>query len=110
MKPNLAVSANVGYAVFDPGTASSEPNTTWGARLEYKPDAAPVSVYAAYEGQAVSVPSFVSGPPAPYTAETVLQHTFYIGLRVPLGKTTVQDLDDRVGLVDMNPIFGDLPR
>jgi hypothetical protein len=106
--PNLALSANIGQAVAYPGTPSSEPDTTWGGRVEYKPDGAPVTLYAAYQGQAVNVPSYLSG--SSFVAETVFQNTFYLGLRVPLGPTTVQELDKSVGLVDMNPIFGDLPR
>jgi hypothetical protein len=101
INPNLFVSASLGADRSTwPGAAQNE--LSWGARVEFKPDASPVSFYVAYQGWGWST----DYPTRPAT-DTGVEHEILVGLRVPFGVNTLQDMQTRVGLSDMNAIFGD---
>ena len=98
--PNLVVSANVRGSYLTE-TGHTSPELAWGARLEYKPEGSPVSLYAQYQGWGWQ-DNYKSGETG-----KAIEGAILVGLRVPFGQTTVQDLDKTVGLVDMNSLFGD---
>lgn len=107
--PNLVVSANVGVSQNtwegDWGT-DSENRLTWGARVEKKFDDTPMSAYLAYQGKVWN--GDYSEDPYTWTGS---EHAVFAGLRVAFGDggATLRDLDRSVGLLDLNPVYGDLP-
>ena len=105
--PNVSLSGFAGYdhATGNNGTAWAQNDFNWGARLEVKPSAAPLTVYVAYQG-------FGSG--GAYSGNDTYneaQQTLSFGVRVPLGggAGTLKALDQAVGLSDMNPWYGETP-
>lgn len=106
LDPNLSVSANLGVDAFssdeDGGTTGT--GVTWGARLEYKPDSMPFTGYIAYQGWART------GEDNDPEDWTVAEHALVVGMRIPFGadgETTLRAMDDKVGLFDMNPLYGE---
>ncbi|MDR3471276.1 MAG: hypothetical protein P4M09_06260 [Devosia sp.] len=99
--PNLMLSGNIGVdrLSYDSGTEGAE--LSWGAKVEFKPDMSPVSFYLSYEGFGWDD----TRDGAAY--EHAVEHTFLAGIRIPFGTDSLQNLQNRVGLSDMNPIFGD---
>lgn len=101
--PNVSLS---GFAGFDHSDATwTEDDLNWGARLEIKPSAAPLTVYVAYEGWGSRGSD--SGD-VWNSAEQLVS----FGVRLPLGGGvgTLKALDQAVGLSDMNPWYGEMPR
>jgi len=102
---NFSVSGNLGvsHSTSDDSGGLTYDAATWGARLDYKPDGMPLTVFVAYQGWSWSgsdeYPSDWSGT----------EHAVVAGLRIPFGAdgaTTLRAQDDEVGLYDMNPIYG----
>ena len=77
----------------------------WGVRVERKHDVAPFSGYLAYQGRYWTggnnlYPNFPD-------SSSGSQHAVVVGIRALLNAATLQELDDSVGLTDMNQMFGD---
>jgi hypothetical protein len=110
--PNFVLSANAGVEHWmDDYYDESGNQFTWGLRLEKKIDGTPASVYVAYQGWAWSGSGY---DPDYYVNHSFdeTEHAILAGIRFAFGddgSSTLQDLNNAVGLVDMNPIFGDLP-
>lgn len=113
--PNLSVSVNAGIDSYNhwessPGYSFEETQfrTSWGARIEKRFEGTQLSAYLAYQGRSWSGESTNNGQP--HNAWTNSQHALLAGLRFALGgdgSETLQDLDNAVGLVDLNPVYGD---
>lgn len=101
VNPNLMVSGNIGGDHFTVNTGYDGLEVSFGGKLEFKPDTSPVSLYVAYEGYAWAE----THDGAAY--DHGLDHTIFAGIRIPLGTDSLQTLQNRVGLSDMNPMFGD---
>jgi hypothetical protein len=104
--PNFVLSGNLGYDAWsdksDGGTTINSP--IWGARLEYKPDSMPVSGFLAYAGRSWSGSN--QGP----GRWSIAENAVLVGIRVLFdsnGRTTLRQIEDSVGLSDMNPSYGD---
>jgi len=103
--PDLRISANAGIsrATGDEGVWE-EITLSWGARVEKKFEGTPFSLFAAYQGwgweSAGSVDDWQWNGGV---------HTVKIGARFAFGEgaNTLRELDDTVGLRDMNHIYGD---
>lgn len=107
--PNLVVSVNVGADSWS-GDYGDETGSqvTWGLRLEKKIDGTPASVYVAYQGWAWGGSGM---DPGLYQWDESA-NAILVGLRFAFGDDgsgTLKDLNSAVGLVDMNPVYGDLP-
>ena len=78
---------------------------TWGARIEKKFEGMPFSVFAAYQGWSWDGSNDTSWE------WSGTSHAILVGLRFAFGDgtETLQDLDNTVGLRDMNSEYGDLP-
>jgi hypothetical protein len=100
--PNFFVSANIGADNWTESSGDASPEMTWGAKIEFKPAQSPVSMYAAYEGYGFK--STYHDTPA---YDKGVDNVFFVGLRVPLGVGTLQQLQRSVGLADLNPMYGD---
>jgi len=104
LTPNLSISGNAGVSSYSDDTdgGTSETGVTWGARLEYKPEDWPVTVFAAYQGWGWSGSD-------DYADWDGTEHALVVGLRLPFageGDATLRSLDDTVGLFDMNEMYG----
>ncbi len=100
---NLFVSANVGTDKWTQNNGDASTETTWGAKLEFKPETSPLSFFAAYEGFHFNS---TYGASADYDRGS--DHIFLVGIRLPFGAGSLQDLQRNVGLADLNPLFGDV--
>jgi hypothetical protein len=103
LNPDFAISGNLGFDRQANDEAAW--NTfSWGARIEHKLHDAPISVFAFYEGHSPN-----GSQPDDVTWKETSQNIMG-GLRFTFGKSTLRDLNEAVGLVDMNPLYGDIPR
>ena len=105
--PNLALSGWIGGDTYTQNYAFGR-GARIGARLEYKPDNLPFSVYVSYQADGVW-DTFPNGKFHGQTA-TEGEQIAMVGIRIPFGTATVQDLQNSTGLVDMNPNYGELPQ
>jgi hypothetical protein len=101
--PNFVLSANIGADNWTQSNGDTSPEMSWGAKIEFKPDGSPISFFAAYQG--FGFRSNYNGQ-TDYDAGT--DHMFFIGARIPLGASTLQDTQRAAGLSDLNPSYGDL--
>lgn len=101
--PGLALSANFGADHYSDDTWGGLSGTglNWGTRVEYKFASMPVSTYVAYQGWHWSTSDHY--PDSWHGTE----HTFIVGLRVLFGGKTLREIDQHVGLTDMNAIYGE---
>jgi len=100
--PNFFVSANIGADKWTENTGDTSPETTWGAKVEFKPDVSPVSFFAAYEAY-----DFKSTYHDTSAYDQGVDSLFFAGLRIPFGVGSLQQMQHAVGLADLNPMFGD---
>ena len=105
--PNLVLTGLLG---FDQRTYTSSGgptinNTSWGARLEYKPDDGPASFFVAYRGRYytgdTNFPSTFNGV---YHQVTGGVRFFYDSNN----QTSLRQMANSVGLIDMNGLYGEL--
>ena len=101
--PNFFLSANIGTDRWSLSKGDSSTEMTGGAKLEFRPDMSPVSFFVAYEGFGFRSDYGTTSNYQKGTDQIVLA-----GIRVPIGVTSLQDLQRDVGLADLNPMFGDL--
>jgi hypothetical protein len=102
--PNVALTGILGYdheVSADGGYANDE--LDWGARLEFKKDTLPFSLYVSYQGFRLT------GGYDPSSTYQAIGHRVLGGIRIPFGSGSLQDLDRTAGLGDLNPIYGDIP-
>lgn len=98
--PNLMIAGRL-EGVYTTATTFSSPELTTTGRIEYKPAGSPVSYYL--QATAFSWDDNNNFGPTGRGLEGIVN----VGLRVPIGDTTtLQDLVSKVGLVDMNPLYG----
>lgn len=106
--PDLAVSVNAGIGRWaGQEYDESEIDLTWGARIEKHMEGMPFVLYVGYQGWA-----YTGGPGVEPDYEwSGVTHGVYAGIRFPFGEGagTLRDLSGNVGLIDMNPGYGDLP-
>jgi hypothetical protein len=100
--PNLALSGNFGVDRHTEDFFDLHVNKiNWGARLEYKLPNLPISTYVAYQGWHWSgsdgIPDHWHGT----------ENTIVAGLRILFGGDTLRENARNVGLLDMNPIYGE---
>ena len=107
LTPNFTVSGWAGVNGFVNSDSTSGGGRI-GSRIEFKPDGWPVSFFATDQLRATRV-SYSGGAPAGLT-QTAIENTAMVGIRVPFGASTLQELDAADGLVDMNPNYGELPQ
>jgi hypothetical protein len=74
---------------------------SWGAKIEFSPPRMPVAFYVGYEGW-----HWGAGFDTGYDDNYAWEHAVRIGLRFMVGAPTLRDLDEAVGLIDENPIYG----
>jgi len=103
--PNFRLSGNLGYDASSDNSAggTAVDTTRWGARLEYKPDSMPVSGFLAYAG------SSFNGSNHNPDRWNGTENAVVAGIRILFdsnGKATLRQLDDSVGLTDMNHSYG----
>ena len=103
LTPNFVVSANIGGDNWTQSNGDSSPELSWGARVEFKPDASPVSFFVAYQGL-----GFRSNYHDQSAYDQGAIGEVLAGIKVPFGATTLQDTQRAAGLADLNPSFGDL--
>jgi hypothetical protein len=103
---NLAITGHAGwdrwYETNDAPDNDVENTLTLGARAELKIGATPMSIYGGY---AFDRAVFVNGDD-PFAAVT-RSHMVYAGVRMLLGRDTLEALDNAVPFADWNPIYGD---
>jgi hypothetical protein len=100
--PNLALSGNFGADRYDESDDDYRTNQiNWGARLEYKLPNLPVSTYLAYEGW------HWSGSDDNPDRWRGTENTVVAGLRILFGGDTLRENARNVGLLDMNPTYGE---
>jgi hypothetical protein len=99
--PNFAVSGGVEADWWrdDSDGGTNYDTVSWMARVEHKLGDAPVSAYLAYFGNSWS------GSDDDFDGNGT-GHSIVVGLRFLLGAQSVEELDGRVGLTDMNPGYG----
>jgi hypothetical protein len=99
--PDFALTGGVGFS-RENADGYVDDDTRWTVRLEKKFASLPMTAYIQYQGLHWNGrddnPDSWSG-----TSQAVM-----IGLRFTAGRQTLRDLDQAVGLVDMNPEFGDV--
>lgn len=100
--PNFFVSANVGADNWTETSGDASPEISWGAKIEFKPATSPVSFFAAYQGY-----GFKSTYHDTSAYDQGVDNVFFAGLRIPLGVGSLQQMQNAVGLADLNPMFGD---
>lgn len=93
--PNIALSANVGGALFRIEGGPAGNLLTWGTRAELQLAGTPLYFLAAYQG------AF-----GRYPTSTVTEHTFRVGLGLNVGSLDLQTRDRIVGLADYNCMYG----
>ncbi|MAZ16933.1 MAG: hypothetical protein CL535_11465 [Ahrensia sp.] len=101
---NLALSASLGAAKqsYDfIGGPLEVRYINWGLRAEIKHDTVPASAYFAYRGISSKVSSAIGDGSA-------VDHRFVVGLRFFFNQSTLREINRGIGLVDMNPAYGDL--
>jgi hypothetical protein len=101
--PNLKVSASAGVSKeYEDSRDRDVMLVKWGAKLETKLEDSPISLFAAYEGQSWDGTDAVDGD---WDGST---HAIKVGARFAFGDgtSTLQDLDNNVGLKDMNHVYG----
>jgi len=103
---NLAITGHAGwdrwYETDDGDDNDRETTLTVGARAELKIGATPMSIYGGYTfDRAVYL-----GGDEPFVNVT-RSHMVYAGIRMLLGRDTLQALDNAVPFADWNPIYGD---
>lgn len=103
---NLAITGHAGwdrwYETDDAPDNDAENTLTLGARAELKIGATPMSIYGGYTFDRAL---FVNGED-PFTRVT-RSHMVYAGVRMLLGRDTLEALDNAVPFADWNPIYGD---
>ena len=103
---NLAITGHAGwdrwYETNDAPDNDVENTLTLGARAELKIGATPMSIYGGY---AFDRAVLVDGND-PVTTVT-RSHMAYVGIRMLLGRDTLEALDNAVPFADWNPIYGD---
>jgi hypothetical protein len=102
--PNLAVSVNGGIDLSSDNTGSGTTTFTWGARIEHKLASLPISGYLAYQGWC-----WDGSDPGGAATWNGTSHAFIAGVRFTFNQPTLRALNQAVGLVDMNSVYGDLP-
>ena len=107
LTPNFTVSGWGGLSAYTDNYGTGKGGRI-GGRIEFKPDGSPVSLYASYQGRG-SWDTITGGPRAGQT-ESLAENTVMVGLRVPFGASSLQDLDRSAGLVDMNTNYGEFPQ
>jgi hypothetical protein len=99
--PDFAFSGGVGFS-RESANGYTDDDWRWTARLEKKFADLPFTAYLQYQGLhwngSNDEPDSWSGT----------SHAFMVGFRFTVGRPTLRDLDQAVGLVDMNPEFGDV--
>jgi hypothetical protein len=98
--PDFALTGGVAFSRENAGSYQDD-DLRWTARLEKKFANLPISAYLQYQGM------HWNGGDDPNTWSGTSQ-AFLVGLRFSVGGPTLRDLDRAVGLVDMNPEFGDV--
>lgn len=102
--PNIFLSANIGADRWTTINGDASRELSWGGKLEFKmDDASATSFFVAYQGFAFHSTYGLSS-----NFERGLDHLVFVGFRVALGADSLQDLQRRVGLADLNPMYGDL--
>jgi len=107
--PNLVFTGALGYDHASLSSAGSDnwagDEMNWLARLEFKKMDAPASFYVVYQGWA-----WTGSYPAYSNTFNGTQQEVLAGVRVPFGGGgSIQNLDQQVGLTDMDPMYGDIP-
>jgi hypothetical protein len=102
--PNVALTGILGYDhEVSSGDGYANDELDWGARLEFKKDTLPFSLYVSYQGFRLT------GGYNPSDRYEAIGHRVLGGIRIPFGSGTLQELDRTAGLGDLNPIYGDIP-
>ena len=99
--PNFSIGANVGVDFYNDTTPWFRRTLSWGAKIEFSPQALPIAFYAGYEGW-----HWGAGFDTDFDDLYGWEHNFRIGLRFMVGAETLRELDEAVGLIDENPIYG----
>lgn len=101
--PDFSIGGNAGFDWWsdnsDGGTSGS--TFSWGARIEHKLASLPISGYIAYQGWCWNG----SDGDAAWKGTS---YSVVAGVRLAFGQDTLRGLDQAVGLVDANPVYGDL--
>lgn len=95
--PNLALSANVGAALFRIDGGPAGHMFTWGTKADFQIGTTPLYFTASYQG------AIGRYPPSPVN---VTEHTFRVGLGLNIGAPDIQTRDRLVGLADFNCLYG----
>lgn len=104
--PNLKISGGAGVdsATYEnSGGEAEERSANWSLGIEKKFEDMPFSLFAVYQGTALD------GSDNVFSEWRGTSHAFKVGARFAFGEgtETLQDLDNTVGLKDMNPVYGD---
>lgn len=94
---NLMFAGEGGYSWVNGAAGQSADVLRWGARLEYKAQAAPVSAFVSYQGY-----NWDQGPTLDGTIHSLTVGLSFIGR----GESLAQRYRGAAGLDDRNPIFG----
>lgn len=107
VNPDFAITGHVGfdrwYETADEDEMNYSRALTYGARVELGLGQTPLSVYAGYMARRETELSF-DFPDEAYHLRT---RTVYVGVRMLLGRDSLQEMGDAVGFADLNPIYGD---
>ena len=99
--PNFSIGANVGVDFYNDTMPWFRRTLSWGAKIEFSPQALPIAFYAGYEGW-----HWGAGFDTDFDDLYGWEHNFRVGLRFMVGADTLRELDEAVGLIDENPIYG----
>lgn len=100
VNPDLMLSGNIGASTETENDEDNYSALSWGLKAEFKPQGSPVSFYGAYQGI-----RYADDSSSDYTS---VDNVFAVGIRVPFGAGSIEDLQNAVGLSDMNPDYGAL--
>jgi hypothetical protein len=99
--PNLKISASAGISREEWDGGWEDVNLNWGGKVEWKLDDSPITLFAAYEGERWDGSDL-------WGTWDGSSHAIKVGARFAFGDgtSTLRDLDNTVGLKDMNHLYG----
>jgi len=101
VRPNFSISANVGGDLYSDTSTWYRRTLSWGAKIEFSPRSMPVAFYVGYEGW-----HWGEGFDTAYDYNYAWEHAVRVGIRFMVGADTLRELDEAVGLIDENAIYG----
>lgn len=106
--PDFAITANIGYdrwreTISEGDDLDIERTLSYGLRVEYGIGNTPLSIYAGFHSEHLRGVDLDE----PEWTWIERERTYFAGVRMLIGRDTLQEMGDAVGFADYNAIFGD---